>query len=282
MLNKDSVITKFPQVETILNQMKERSVNAGEYIFQENDEDHYFYLVISGEIDIVKKNSDAKDRVIAHLKSGEILGEGALSGIYSKPASAKAITNVELLTLSHENFEQMLKDDCHNGVNFLLSILNVVNGRLNESNVKLLALYEINKLTVQYRDDLPKLLKIFTEKIMTITDAEEGMVLLKNSHSDTYRVGYRSHEILDETIMPKGGIDSHKIVQDDKLQCLYVNLKNLGVLVLCRREDETRFDEDQIHTVVLAAEQVANVIEDSGVKASKKAADMLHQKRFTI
>jgi len=270
------------EIQKILHLMKERHFGADEYVFKEGDEDHSFYLVMSGEIEISKKTTEGQSKVIAHLKPGEILGEGVLSGIVVKPATARTLTPVILMALSKEDFDEMVENDPKTGANFLLSVMTTMNHRLNRTNIKLLALYEINKLLGQYRDDLGSLAKALIHKLLAITNSREGILLLKNPFSETHRVVYASSAGMDDKALVKLMGGDPKIVVLSGAQHVVVGLKDLGLIALRRAPGDPHYGDDNLRLLALVADQAANTIESASRRAGEKARNILQQKKFTL
>jgi len=270
------------QIQHILKIMEEKSFEPNQYIFKEGDEDENFYLVLHGEIEISKRTTEGQDKVIAQLKQGEILGEGVLSGITVKPASAKAITNVTLLALSTSDFETLLSNDPRSGADFLLSVLQVLNDRLNRTNIKLIALYEINKLMDIYRDDVNNLASALIQKLLTITDSKDGIFLIKNPFAETYRVLYKTSDNIDEKTFEGFEKNKSKIVVNGSYQYLFVNLRGAGFLVLRRKISDAAYEDDHLRLLILIAEQAGNTIQSAARRASEKARNILQQKKFIL
>ena len=270
------------EIQKILHITKEKYFKPGEYIFAEGDEDRNFYLVLKGEIEISKKTSEGQPKVIAELKAGEILGEGVLSGAVIKPASAKAVSPVTLLSLSKSDFDGLIEKDPGAGVDFLLSVLGSLNDRINRTNIKLLALYEINKLMGIYRDDIGNLSKGLVSKLLAITESRAGIISLKNPFEETYRVLYSSSADMGDATFTHTDKKQSKIFSDEAYQYIFVDLKNTGYLALRRGKNDTPFEDDQLRLLMLIAEQAGNTIESASRRASDKARNILQQKKFIL
>lgn len=282
MTTQTAQSTGLMHIQNILHITHEVRFNAGDFIFKEGDEDHNFYLILSGEIEISKKTSDGHEKVIAELKSGEILGEGVLSGIVIKPASARALTDVTLLSMSKEDFEKLLKEDSEAGVEFLLSVIGAVNDRLNTSNTMLLSLFEINKLMGIYRDDINMLSKALIDKLIVITESHEGVLMLKNPFEETYRAIYST----DDELTPDAFADYDKtksqIVSNGDYQYMLINLKGAGFVILRRDSADQLYEDEEFRLMILIADQAGNTIESASRRASEKARNILHQKKIVL
>jgi len=270
------------QIQKILNFAKDKSFKKEEYIFKEGQEDKSFYMLIDGEVLITKNTSEGSEKEIARLKPGEFLGEGVFSGIFIKPASAKATKDVKMLAFAKEDFDKMIEEDSRAGVDFLTSILGVMHHRLNKSNIKLLTLSEINKLISIHQDDLSGLSKGIIHKMITITKSEEGVILIKNQFNNSYRVIYKTDKDLDKNLIDQSKLLEPEIINDDKNRTMIVPMENVGIIAFSRSITSRPYDDADLRLCILVAGQVANAIESASRRASDKAKNILNQKRFTL
>lgn len=261
---------------------EEKAFEPGEMIFEEGSDDHNLYVILKGDVEISKKTTEGQPKVIAELEKGEFLGEGVLSGITKKPASAKAISETTLLLLSRDNFEKLMKEEPTTVVDFLLSVLEAANSRLTKTNSKLLALYEINQLMNMYRDDLQKLSQSLISKLITITGSQDGLLLMKNPFTKAYRVIYSTSPDLNEQSFSEDDLNKAQKFSNEKGQFLIVNLRDMGSLVLRRDKKSPPYVDDQLHFLALTAEQIASTIKEASEQASEKARKMLERKQFTF
>lgn len=123
----------------------------GEILFTEGTFSEHFYLVIEGEVQIIKSLGSADERIIAVSKSGSILGE---MEIFSKEgthtASARALTQVNLIKISIKQFASTVQS-CPQ---FAYNLLRLFTRRLQRSeNLTIKDLREKNrKLAKAYHD----------------------------------------------------------------------------------------------------------------------------------
>ena len=270
------------EIQKILEISEEKKFEAGQAIFEEGMEDSNFYIILKGDIEISKKTTEGKEKVIAELEVGEFLGEGILSGTTIKPASAKAISETVLMAFSYESFEKLTQDDSKAAVDFLLSVVEAVNSRLSKTNVKLMALYEISQLTSMYRDDLKQLASGLINKMIAITDSKAGILFMKNPFATTYLVLHTSDPSLSESEFSEYDLDKTQKVSNEKGQFVMVALNGVGSFVLKRDLDYAHYDDDQIRLLVLIAEQMAHAIKEASSQASEKAKKMLERKHFEM
>ncbi len=273
---------RLSEIQKILALMDELKVPAGTMIFKEGAEDHFFYLITQGEVEIGKNTTEGKRKVIAHLKAGDLLGEGVLSGAFEKPASASALGEVRLMRLEDKAFAKLLKEDAPAASDFLLSVLETVNQRLIATDEKVVALHEMNELMDQCRDDLPNLARGIVQKLMSQTQSAEGMLILKNPFEESCRVVHRSSETLDEHMLSEKEWQKAGIRTLKKQECLVAPLGGLGAIVLCRAATAAHYEDEALRLALLVAEQVARTIADSSFRAAEKAKALLHRHSFTL
>lgn len=270
------------EIQKILHISNEKRFKEGEMIFEEGQEDTNFYIIMMGNVEISKKTSEGKPKVIAHLEAGEFLGEGVLSGATVKPASAKAVTETSAMVFAVKDFEALVESDPKTAVDFLLSVLEAANGRLNKTNEKLLALFEISQLLHLYRDDLNQLATGLVNRLLAIIESKDGIIYLKNPFAETYRTVYTtSPDLSDQTFKGIDLSEPQKVTIGDS-QFLVVKLKELGVLALRRDIDYAHYSVDQLKLLSLIADQAALTIEEANQRASDKARKVLERKHFEL
>ena len=78
--------------------------DAGAVIFSEGDQGRQVYVVKSGTVEVLGKRAGGPPEVIARLGPGEHFGEMALLGKAPRNATVKTVTDVEVFTMSPNNF----------------------------------------------------------------------------------------------------------------------------------------------------------------------------------
>ncbi|MBC7371228.1 MAG: cyclic nucleotide-binding domain-containing protein [Bdellovibrionaceae bacterium] len=81
-----------------------------DYIFFEGDIESHFYIVESGRVQIFTKNKLGKRIDILTVEEGESFGEFALLDKKPRSASAQAVSEVTLIKVSAEGYEQLIGD----------------------------------------------------------------------------------------------------------------------------------------------------------------------------
>lgn len=95
-------------VVTITGFLRQRGVSrmqfpAGEIIFRQGDTADFVYVIVNGEVEVVREEADGKN-VLARLAKGSYFGEMAIISNAPRTATVRAITDVEVLTWSRGDF----------------------------------------------------------------------------------------------------------------------------------------------------------------------------------
>lgn len=85
-------------------------VDAGEYVFEEGERGDHFYVIVHGSVELRKATGTGFKR-LAVLRAGQAFGEMALLNQTPRSASAYAVQDTYLLSVSRAAFSQMLGGD---------------------------------------------------------------------------------------------------------------------------------------------------------------------------
>ena len=114
--------------------MKRHSYESGEVIFREGDPSDAAFLILSGKVEVVRRQIDGGDKHIAVLDKGEYVGE--MGAIDEKPRSATALAMGPVICMSvdQEEFMDMLLKRPQESI----ELLKVLFERLRDANRRLL------------------------------------------------------------------------------------------------------------------------------------------------
>lgn len=96
-----------------------RELKKGMPVFFEGDEGDGFYLVAEGKVKIYKNSAEGKEKILHIVEKGDPFGEVAVFTGRSFPASAEAITNVELLFFPRKEFVSIISENPSLSLNML-------------------------------------------------------------------------------------------------------------------------------------------------------------------
>ena len=83
-------------------------IPAGDYFFREGEAGENAYLIMAGEVEVIRKIGD-QEVVIAQVGEGGIVGEMSLVDAKPRSASARAISETEVIVISMDDMKMRLE-----------------------------------------------------------------------------------------------------------------------------------------------------------------------------
>ena len=127
------------EIEVIAAIAETQEVAAGKELFREGDAGDGLFLVVAGEIDVVKRGPRG-ERSLARLGAGAILGEISLLTNEVRSASGRALAHTRVLRLPAPRFKAMLQEGSPAALKMVSAIAEVLAHRLAAMNTKVLEL----------------------------------------------------------------------------------------------------------------------------------------------
>jgi CRP-like cAMP-binding protein len=110
MLLESSLFSDFPAAElrAVARYFGSSKVGKGEVIFEEGDAGTFMCIINSGDVSVVKSDSEGSKIEIAVLRNGRVFGEMAALDGERRSATCVAAANCVLLTLSKDSLDKLL------------------------------------------------------------------------------------------------------------------------------------------------------------------------------
>lgn len=106
----------------------------GDFIFQEGEEASEFFVILEGQVEVLKSGSQGKSLVpITTLSAGDLVGEMTLLDSGQRSAFAKALTSVTAFSISFADLKAIAEQDL-NFNKLLVKISKKLSLRLRRSN----------------------------------------------------------------------------------------------------------------------------------------------------
>jgi peroxiredoxin (alkyl hydroperoxide reductase subunit C) len=83
--------------------------SAGQMVFEQGDAPDRFYIISSGEVEVIRRKRDGSEKTLAVLHQGDYFGEIGLLTEARRNASIRAKTDVELLAMSWDDFRKVIE-----------------------------------------------------------------------------------------------------------------------------------------------------------------------------
>ncbi|MBI3179219.1 MAG: cyclic nucleotide-binding domain-containing protein [Deltaproteobacteria bacterium] len=122
----------YPELVKVVGLTELGRAGAGQEVIQEGEQGDELYVILSGEVTIIK---DAQ--TIATLKAGAHVGEMGLIDNAPRSATVRAKTDVNLLVMRREEFFSLIRGEPLIAAKLLWSFLQVLSGRLRDTNEQL-------------------------------------------------------------------------------------------------------------------------------------------------
>jgi sigma-B regulation protein RsbU (phosphoserine phosphatase) len=153
LLRKVPLFVALPdnEIDLLVNSLREVEYPQGEVLFYEGDKAESFYILLEGEVDIIKAIGSSEERLLGTRKAGSFIGEMSLfSDDQKRTATVRANSPLRMLEMTRLEFDHLL----HRVPDLAYEMVRVLSRRLRESeNTTILDLREKNeRLSQAYRE----------------------------------------------------------------------------------------------------------------------------------
>lgn len=122
------------ELDALSHHVLYRRVPPGMVLCKEGSVGDSLFYVIEGRIEIKKETMDGRQTVLAQFNKGSTVGEMSLVEESPRSATAIALDEAEILILSRDNFERILKESPQVGVKILRNIAKSLSTRLRHTS----------------------------------------------------------------------------------------------------------------------------------------------------
>jgi CRP-like cAMP-binding protein len=124
------------QLEILAKTAEGITVKDSEFIFHENDELRYFYIVVEGAVGIVLETEGKGDTVISAVGPGHVFAWSAMVSPHLATASAKALTDCWLIAFDRKRLMHAFGKDCKLGYRIMEKIIQISRDRLLDARLE--------------------------------------------------------------------------------------------------------------------------------------------------
>lgn len=162
------------EISHLATTLSEVNIPAGRVVFHEGHSDDRFYVLLKGQVEVVKALGRSEERILGIRQEGNLLGEMSLfsrDGCHT--ASVRALTPLLLLQVTRAELDALL----HRQPQLAYEIIRLLSQRLEESeNITILDLKEKNKRLKQAYNQL----KDAQEQIIEKEKLEKELEITRN------------------------------------------------------------------------------------------------------
>ena len=95
-------------LSTLVSEIPARRVEAGEIVVEEGDQSTQMFVVISGELEVIKRGEAGGEVRVAMFGPGDWFGEMSILDVQPRSASVRAVAPTLVLTITSEDVDRLL------------------------------------------------------------------------------------------------------------------------------------------------------------------------------
>src|SRR5579863_9007857 len=118
------------EYEQVLGLLEEKSYAKGDVIIQEGKTKQDLWIIVKGTCEVVKTNKTHDEKQLATIETGAVFGEMSFFKEAPHSATVRASTDVDLMRLSRESFEQLKKRCPSAASKIVLSVVGLMAQRI--------------------------------------------------------------------------------------------------------------------------------------------------------
>jgi len=117
-------------IEALLEHLELRTCDAGDVVFREGDHGRELFVVLDGEMEVLKKSKRDRDARVALLGPGDWFGEMSILDIMPRSATVRAVAPSRMLRLSASDLDALYRRDLRAYTLIVLNIAREMSRRL--------------------------------------------------------------------------------------------------------------------------------------------------------
>lgn len=117
-------------LEHLTKTLKTMRAAAGDSVFKEGDPAREMYVVLDGEIEVMKKSRRGRDMRVAILGPTDCFGEMSIVDMQNRSASVRALAPSRLLRITAEDMDSLYRHDLKSYTLIVLNIARDLSRRL--------------------------------------------------------------------------------------------------------------------------------------------------------
>ena len=109
-------------LEGLTRTLATERVASGTVFFREGEAAHCLYVLIDGEVEVLKKSHAGREHRVAVLGPTDCFGEMSLIDVQPRSATVRAVAPARLLRMTSEDFDRLYRQDLKS---YALVVLNI-------------------------------------------------------------------------------------------------------------------------------------------------------------
>jgi CRP/FNR family cyclic AMP-dependent transcriptional regulator len=124
-------------LEHLARTLTVKRVMVGEVVFREGDPAREMFVVLDGEIEVLKKSRRGRDMRVAILGPTDTFGEMSIIDMQPRSATVRALGSAQLLRISTEEMDALYRHDLKSYTLIILNIARDLSRRLRVTDALL-------------------------------------------------------------------------------------------------------------------------------------------------
>jgi CRP/FNR family transcriptional regulator, cyclic AMP receptor protein len=117
-------------LDHLCNILHEKRFAAGEMVFREGEPARELYVILDGEMEVLKKSRRGRDQRVAILGPNDAFGEMSIIDMQSRSASVRTLAPARVLRVSTEDMDALYRHDLKSYTLIVLNIARDLSRRL--------------------------------------------------------------------------------------------------------------------------------------------------------
>ena len=114
----------------LIETLDQRRFTPGTVVFQEGESGHDMFVVIDGEVEVLKKSRRGRSHRVAILGPNDAFGEMSMIDVQPRSATVRALAATRLLRISSEHLDALYRHDVKSYAIVVLNIARDLSRRL--------------------------------------------------------------------------------------------------------------------------------------------------------
>jgi CRP/FNR family transcriptional regulator, cyclic AMP receptor protein len=130
--------------EIISDKMEMRTIPYHSLVFEEGDPGKEFFIIMSGNVQVVKKDEKKQDHEITRLKTGSCFGDMSLLDRQPRSATIFALEETKLIVFSQESLFELKEENLELYSHIILNLAKEFSARIrsmDEKYIKMLGFF---------------------------------------------------------------------------------------------------------------------------------------------
>jgi CRP/FNR family cyclic AMP-dependent transcriptional regulator len=169
--------------------LEEKEYAEGQTIFAEGEPGDSMYFILTGRVRVEKRTQAGvgTTKVLTVLDAGDYFGEMSLFDQKPRSAAAVAGGSARVLRLSKAAFDELQRTGKTVGMTVLFAMIRTSSERIRRLSTQLVVYDEVGK-AIGEAPDLPSLLAVILQQLMSATQADWGLLLLRSQFSERLEI----------------------------------------------------------------------------------------------